>query len=132
MRTAFYNLPDYLSTVKLENYFNEFLQQYSDEREIEDSLVELNELAERQWHTYKILSDEIKTRIEKYLVDIIDYDSLDIMDLVLDIIPKLGLERVYHSILENKEKISQPKVIKIIDEAMSEYGSTISNPYSGM
>lgn len=132
MKTVFSTLPDYMNPTELDTYFNEFIKIYTKSDEILYSLEELNELAGRQWHTYEILSDTIKEQIENYIFSIINYDSYEIMDLILVIIPKLGLKNLYRSIIEKQSNIYNVEVIKLIDEAKNEYGETVANPYSGM
>ena len=132
MKTSFSTLPDYMSTIELEKYFNEFIEVYTTTDEIINSLEELDELAERQWHTYEIISDGLKAKIENFTVSIINYESYEIMDLVLVVIPKLGLQNTFSKIVQNIDSIRDSEVIELIREAEKEYGKTVSNPYSGM
>lgn len=132
MKTSYCTLPDYISAIELEKYFNEFIEVYTKTDEIINSLEELDELAERQWHTYEIISDDLKSKIENFIISIINYESYEIMDLILVIIPKLGLKNIFNKIVLNIDSIRNTEVINLIREAKKEYGRTVANPYSGI
>lgn len=132
MTLKFSNLPDYMTIDELKTNFEEFLKYYDNYYyNIEEGLEDLYELADRQWHTYELLSDSLKEKIEEYLYKIIDLDSYPIIDWILVIIPRLGLENVFFTILKRKKYIKNIEVLKLIEEAEEEYGDTVSNPYSG-
>lgn len=92
----------------------------------------MDELAERQRHTYEIITDGLKVKIEDFIVSIINYESYEIMDLVLVIIPKLALLNTFSKIVQNIDIIRDSEVIELIREAEKEYEKTVENPYSGM
>ena len=51
---------------------------------------------------------------------------------MLSIIPMLGLKELFDYIIQNKKRIFDETIIKIIEEAEAEYGADVDNPYSGM
>lgn len=133
--TRFNELPDSIECVKLKEYFIEFLICYcnsTDAFDIYYILNELLELSDRQWHTYELLDQEIKQQLERYLKSIIDFEDEEIMDYILCIIPRLGLENLFEYILKNKINIHNENVMANINEAESEYGGEVNNPYAGM
>ena len=133
--TEFYKLPDYVKSDMLKEKFIEFLVYYGNNttrENIDYVLNELSELSDRQWNTYEYLDNEIKTQIEKFLTLIIDLENEDIMDAILYIIPRLGLGNLFSYVLSKKDLIANKNVVQNIIEAESEYGETVSNPYSGM
>ena len=133
--TEFYKLPDYVKNDMLKEKFIEFLVYYGNNttrENIDYVLNELSELSDRQWNTYEYLDNEIKTQIEKFLSLIIDLENEDIMVAILYIIPRLGLENLFSYVLSKKDLIANKNVVQNIIEAESEYGETVSNPYSGM
>lgn len=133
--SEFYKLPDYVKSDMLKEKFIEFLVYYGNNttrENIDYVLNELSELSDRQWNTYEYLDNEIKTQIEKFLILIIDLENEDIMDAILYIIPRLGLENLFSYVLSKKDLIANKNVVQNIIEAESEYGETVSNPYSGM
>lgn len=54
------------------------------------------------------------------------------MKWILIIIPRLGLQNVFYTILKRKNDIKNIEVLKLIEEAENEYGDTVFNPYSGI
>lgn len=94
----FIKLPDYIEPEILKEKFIEFLVYYSTnttKENINYALNELLELSNRQWNTYKILDDELKVCVEKYIISIINLEDKDIMDCILCIIPRIGLDKLY-------------------------------------
>lgn len=133
--TEFYKLPDNIESDILKEKFGEFLVYYSNnttKENIDYALNELSELADRQQHTYKALDDELRADIEKYILSIIDLENEDIMDTVLCIVPRIGLDSLYKYIYNKKATIVNKKVVEIIIESEIEYGENVGNPYSGM
>lgn len=133
--TEFYKRPDYVKSDLLKENFIDFLVCYSNnttQENVEFVLNELTELSDRQWNTFENLDNEIKSQIEKFLALLINFESEDIMDAVLYIIPRLGLENLFLYVLSRKDVIANRNVVRSIIEAESEYGETVSNPYSGM
>lgn len=133
--TEFYKLPDYIEPEILKEKFIEFLVYYSNnttKENINYALNELLELSDRQWNTYKILDDELKVCIEKYIISIINLEDEDIMDCILCIIPRIGLDKLYIYIYNKKDTIVNKYVVENIIESEIEYGKNIKNPYSDM
>ena len=133
--TEFQRLPDNIESDILKERFIEFLAYYSNntaKENINYVLNELSELADRQWYTYKALDDELKSGIEKYILSIIDLENEDIMDTVLCIVPRIGLDSLYKYIYNKKATIANKKVVELIIESEIEYGENVGDPYSGM
>lgn len=133
--TEFYNLPDNIKSDMLKEKFIEFLVCYSNnttKENINYVLDELSELSDRQWNTYENLDNEVKCQIEKFLISIIDFENESIMDSILCIIPRLGLENLFLYVLSKKDVIVNKKVVQNIIESKTEYGETVSNPYADM
>ena len=133
--TEFYKLPDYVKSDMLKEKFIEFLVCYSNnttKENINYVLDELLELSDRQWNTYENLDNEVKCQIEKFLISIIDFENESIMDSILCIIPRIGLENLFLYVLSKKDMIVNKNVVKNIIESETEYGETVSNPYADM
>lgn len=133
--TEFYKLSDYIKSNMLKEKFIEFLVCYGNDTTKENInyvLDELLELSDRQWNTYENLDNEVKCQIEKFLVSIIDFENESIMDTILCIIPRLGLENLFLYVLNKKDVIVNKNVVKNIIESETEYGETVSNPYADM
>lgn len=133
--TEFYKLPDNIKNDMLKEKFIEFLVCYSNnttEENINYVLDELLELSDRQWNTYENLDNEVKCQIEKFLISIINFESESIMDSILCIIPRLGLENLFLYVLSKKDVIVNKNVVQNIIESEIEYGETVSDPYADM
>ena len=66
MKTDYFLLPDGMEVDEVAHYFDEFFDLYENDHEGTYYLDELCQLAERQWHTYEIIDDKRKERIEKF------------------------------------------------------------------
>lgn len=133
--THFNELPDFLDKSTLKNCFINFLITYANNtnsNNVSYVLEELLELADRQWHTYELLDNDVKNQLEKYIINILDFENEEIMDYIMCIIPRIGLKKVYDYIVNIKDSITNCNVKKILEESISEYGDSVSDPYSGM
>ena len=128
-------LPDYMDYDVLNDYFVAFLKKYTDntnKSNIYYALEELLELSDRQWNTYRLISNEIKIQLEKYILSIINFDDEMIIDYILCIIPRIGLDISFNHIQKMMVNINNPYIKDKIEKAILEYGDSVSNPYSGM
>ena len=128
-------LPDYMDYDVLNDYFVAFLKKYTDntnKSNIYYALEELLELSDRQWNTYRLISNEIKIQLEKYILSIINFDDEMIIDYILCIIPRIGLDISFKHIQKMMVNINNPYIKDKIEKAILEYGDSVSNPYSGM
>lgn len=103
--TKFHELPDSIEYNSMKEYFWEYLSYYcnnTNSANVNYALSELLELADRQWHTYELLEEDIKEHIEKYLKQVIDFENTEIMDYILCIIPRIGLGNLFSYILQKK------------------------------
>lgn len=93
------------------------------------ALEELLELTERQCNTYLLLEETMKMKIEKYIIENINYEDIEIMDCITTIVINLGLKQSFEYIIKNKYKINNAEFIKEIENLEKEYGEHIDNPY---
>lgn len=118
---------------KLELLFEDFLPSHAQDKNVEDeSLDELFELAERQWNTYRKLNSHLIEKIQTYLLQGVNLESPQSMDILLSIIPRLGLTTVFNRILEHRSNIQNIEVRKLIDESYAEYGTHVDDPFWGI
>lgn len=85
-----------MESQKLEDYFIN-LRHQKDEFSCEgicNNLENIYELSIRYWHTYKVMSIDLKKEISTYLINKTNYESYTIMDIVTAIIPLLVLQEV--------------------------------------
>ncbi len=130
MNKDFRSLPDSLEAEELAEYFEEFLEEYNSLPKNIDALKQLHELAYRQWDTYEKLREDISERIEKYLMDAMNFKSFDITDVILSIVENLSLANVFSYIVDEKDNVGLPSVRNLIAEAEQEYSDTIFDPFS--
>ncbi len=132
MKTDYFKLPDGMEVDEVAHYFDEFFDLYEHDHEGTYYLHELWQLAERQWHTYEIIDDKRKERVEKFLLDTTDYTSLQKVEaeVTLSIVLMLGLQRVYDVILDQRKNIVNPEILEEINSCVNEYGLDIRDPYA--
>ena len=132
MIKSYGQLPDYMSCEELESCFQAILKEPWETNNILINLDNLYELADRQWHTYTMLKPELLNRIQILLFSVTNFENPEIIDYLLDIIPRLGLNDLFQSCLKQLPNIKNQDVINSIREADKEFGSTVADPYSGM
>ncbi|MET3195160.1 hypothetical protein [Bacillus sp. OAE603] len=126
-------LPDYMSSDDLEILFNNFLCFVDlNEHDLEEALESLWELADRQWHTFKLLKSDIKIKVEDWLISTIDFNSVEIIGWIIGIIGHLGLERAFDILCKALKGDLTDEVRNRIEGAINEYGENVQNPFSGM
>lgn len=126
------DLPDYMDTETLKTLFIHILSNdlyYQDQNRV---LNNIYELAERYWHTYELIDNELKDKISDFIIKRIDQNSVENIDIILSIIPLLGLSEVLNEIIANKDLIKKEEIYALLYEAYNEYGYTVDDPHSGM
>lgn len=91
----------------------------------------LDELADRQWHTYSLLPEPLKSRVEQLII-LCWRDQPEITDYALSIVSKLGLVEAWEFLLGLDRQVMSIASREAIEEAEAEMSSTIADPYSGM
>ena len=127
MLTEYQNLPESLEIDDLRKYFSEFLSVYSEQPKDIKALKQLYELAYRQWDTYEPLDDDISESLQDYLMGAIDFNSYKVMDTILSITENLTLRNVFNYIIDNKNLVTIPSIVSLIEEAEEEYGDMSGN-----
>lgn len=125
------NLPEGMSLEEVRRCLTEFLFDYQNVAEDERlyAFEQLLEISERE--TYELLDEAIILAVSDFVISNINYEDFEIMDIVLSIIPALGLKKAWDIILEKRETIKNTEVVKMINECNMEYGDTVADPYSG-
>lgn len=129
------NLSDNMECKELRKEF-EILLNYFDTVEMNVSAIEcssaLLELADRQWHTYELLDEGTRIRIEKWIEKVWDVSLFDFVDNILSVISYLGLENSYELVKESLKTQLSNKIRELIEETIIELDGQVKNPYSGM
>ncbi|MDE1376322.1 hypothetical protein [Bacillus licheniformis] len=133
--SKFDELPDSLSKDTLEKYFNQIVDIYESAKDnvnYIELLEAIYQLSERQWHTYKILDDKIKHKIDTLIKNILDVNSYDLIDNATSIIAYLGLPERIKALQEMIKENPSEEVRELIEETIEELEGNVENPYSGL
>lgn len=127
------SLPDFMTKEELETAFTELLDEFEPEKNGSAVLIKsLVQLSERQWHTYSLLDDSLRERIEHCLLCLWSGHDLKQAEEVISIMASLGLEAINTFLASRSPKDVSPEVFNEISLALSELGSSVSDPYIGM
>ena len=125
-------LPDVMTVDQLDAEFREILSVPASFR-LELAYIEsLHELSERQWHTYNLIGNDLRDKTSLVLTMLWKDDDVEMADTILGITGMLGLPGVMDFLASKPTGAFSPDVKKSVKEAFDEFGSTISDPYSGM
>lgn len=105
---------------------------------VDDLLSDYQEISDRFWESYLLLTQEDKKAIEKVFLQMFISSNMAllnsevIMNNLLLIIPRLGLKQTFDFIINNERFIQNDSIKEILSSAILEYGQTVENPFSGM
>ncbi|NVZ70431.1 hypothetical protein [Pseudomonas costantinii] len=126
-------LPDSMPHEVLGAEFTELLDELEshgiDGAEFAKSLLELSD---RQWHTYHVLNTVLKARVEHGLMSIWDGHDLGLVEDVIGVMVRLGLEGINTFLASCSQKDVSPQVFNEILLTLSELHGSVLDPYSGM
>ncbi|WP_434601521.1 hypothetical protein J3P89_07130 [Pseudomonas sp. Z1-14] len=129
----YYALPDSMHKAELYSEFLEVVNCF--ERLGCTAAVFLNavsELSERQWHTYTILPEDLRRRVEVSLLSCWDGHDLETAEKTICVAAQLGLEGLFTYVCSQSDDSLSPEVALEIRSALSEFGCSISDPFSGI
>ena len=127
------SLPDFMTKEGLEMAFAELLNEFEPEKNGSAELIKsLVQLSERQWHTYSVLDNSLRERIEHCLLSLWNGHDLEQAEEVISIMASLGLEAINTFLASRSPKDVSPEVFNEISLALSEFGGSVSDPYIGM
>ena len=133
MKEYYKNLPDYMPSAELEPAFRRFLNEVATKKyDLLEALESLLELADRQWHTYGLLDDTIKSKIEAWLIGVNDITSTEVVEYSTSILGRIGLERMYSIMKDSLSGNIKNEIRLIIQETIDELDDHVSDPYFGM
>lgn len=135
MLNGIMELPDYMDARVLEKYFYDFLKHIKTSRELslQEASEALYELADRQWHTYELISSNVRYEIENWIEEVWNLNSKGFIDNITSVIGYLGLGRSFKLIKQSLELDIKDKEIKqILLDTVKELDGNVEDPYSGM
>ncbi len=122
-------LSDTLDAKELEPYFRQFLDTYAPKARNKTALQELYELAYRQWDTYEPLASSLAGELTEYLLASVNLHSAEQTELLLSIVENLSLKPVFDYLIRQKDRVQNPAVRSLLEEAENDYSDTIGNPF---
>jgi hypothetical protein len=122
-------LPDYVDSAGLKAYFAEVV---ASQENVLFLIEALDELADRQWHTYTKLDLPTQLLIEDWFKTTWMTDSEKYIGHAISIIACLGLTVSYELLIKSFDSTSSNTVKLMIQEAINELGKTVDQPYFGM
>ncbi|WP_439865418.1 hypothetical protein [Pseudomonas antarctica] len=126
-------LPDFMSREELETAFSELLDEFDSKKIGSAELVKsLVQLSDRQWHTYSLLDNRLRERIEHCVLSLWNGHDLEQAEQVIGIMASLGLEAISTFLASRSPTDVSPEVFNEISLARSEFGDSVSDPYSGV
>ncbi len=101
----------------------------TDEREVAEAL---NEMADRQWHTYERLEVGLRGRIDAWIERVWDSSDHELVELIVGIVGRIGLPRSLELLKSSLAVKMEPETRRYVEEAIDEFGETVDDPYAGM
>lgn len=126
------NLPDSMSVDDLREeflYIVDGVHAYKHKAVFMENLLELSD---RQWHTYTVLCDELKKKVEGILISSWDGFDFDVADAAISVCARLGLVSFFEFMKNQSALDMSPDVFAQVKSAIVEFGNDVGNPYSGM
>ena len=90
------------------------------------------ELSDRQWHTYELINECLKNRIETWLINVNDFNSEEVVEYETSIIGRLGLTKLYDIMKDSLKGNLEKEIQQIIEETVREIDEHVEDPYYGM
>ncbi|WP_397458937.1 hypothetical protein AB3464_03175 [Pseudomonas asplenii] len=127
------SLPESMSVEQLFSEFLEFVEADARFRFDGNYIVDvLLELSERQWGTYTLLDNSLRSELDRILVSHWDGRNFDFVEGAISITARLGLVGFFDFISNLDAVDLSSDVVEEIRSAVSEFGETVGDPYSGM
>lgn len=134
MLEEYSELPDYMTVEELEKYFTQLINYAMKVSDIDNESVAeaLYELSDRQWHTYEMINDAIKERIEEWINKVWNTNSPELLENITSIIGLLGLVKSFQLVKKSITEDISDEVRGILDITIKELNENVGDPYSGM
>jgi hypothetical protein len=133
MKTLAYyeSLPDSMTSRQLREEFVDVLaaDPKSDAKLISEALFALSE---RQWNTYELADEQVRTDVATMALTLWNDHDAELAEALLGITSRLGLGCVLKHLQERDSALFSANVGRLVSEAVSEFGDTVDDPYSGM
>lgn len=126
-------LPDTMTAEDLRHEFSSIIDSIAIQRKKRgECLQALWALSDRQWHSYTVLEEPLKTQLDTFLIACWDGFDLACVELAISVSAGLGLQGTHDFILSRKADEVSFEVAEAIEDAIAQLGTDVSDPYSGM
>ncbi len=120
-------LPEGASPAQLRPFFERALASENKH----EAFNAIEDLADRQWHTYEKPQLELASRIGNWLLENWDQDSLADVEKLTSIVARLGLQPVYLKMKEELPNLPlEPR--NEFQTFVDEVGNSVADPFDGM
>lgn len=128
------SLPDGMEPEALAKEFEELLSEAArtgspSDLEIAEALCEL---ADRQWHTYRTLRDDLRASVATWLRDHWDVGSTTFVEHAICTIGRLGLQELMPKVEAGLEPDTPSDVRDLLRDYWEETSGDVSDPFKGM
>lgn len=133
MKTMEYyeDLPDAMSQVELSREFAEVLEAKL-ETDTGIAAEALFALSERHWNTYKLADEKLRFSISKAIPILWNNADTNRAEILLGVISRMGLGDALRRLQEMDRSSFSEGVRIVLEEAISEFGDTVDDPYFGI
>lgn len=128
------DLPDYMTTEELEKHFAKLIDLAEKVSSVNDEKISeaLYELSDRQWHTYEMLSDTLKEKIEDWVNKAWNTKSPELIENITSIIGRLGLVKSFELVKKSINEDISDEIKVILETTIKEINGHIDDPYYSM
>lgn len=129
-------LPEGIAAHELRPHFVRLIESFRQESvapEVNAILERLDELADRQWHTYEPLDQELHSEVERMLITLLTTSiSMEEAEHVVSIVARLGFPNALGRLSKLATTVSSSAVREEIEESVRELADSVTDPYSGL
>ncbi len=125
-------LPDGMTQAEIYAEFDSLVKDPALLQSPETAVVALSELSDRQWHTYELLDDTLRSQVTSCLEGLWLDDDCDRAETLFGIARRLGLQRFLAFVNGRNQSAFESQVKRVVRECISELAGSIADPYSGM
>ncbi|MCP4170996.1 MAG: hypothetical protein GY758_09525 [Fuerstiella sp.] len=125
------DLPDSITQDELCHEFSEVLAA-DVESDPELASEALFALSERQWNTYELADEQLRTDVAAMTLKLWDDQDADRAETLLGVTSRMGLGVVLQHLRKKDRSSYSAEVRKSVEDAINEFGDSVDDPFSGM
>lgn len=125
-------LPDSMRPEELRDEFMALLRAPPGEGEQHTMVQALFELADRQWHSYEPLAPDLRDALSERILELWSDTDAERARWCLGVIAHVGLGDALRSLASRAPASLHPAVRRELEEALSEFGGSVDDPWVGL